>query len=149
MERTDLASLVVARNEEHLCAGVVEDVGHALGGFVEIDGNDGGAESGDGEIGDVPFGRVGSEEANAVAGLNAHAGEGGGETRDAAEEFLRGDGLPAGIGAIEQAAVGGMGVERFEETLREWEIIGHGMNVARATASRKPLRLEHEIIKQI
>ena len=90
----------MAGYEDDLRAAVVEDVGHAVGGFVEVDGDGDAAGAADGEIGSVPFGAVGGEEADAVAGFYAELDEGVGEACYAAEEFLGGDGFPAG-GATE------------------------------------------------
>src|SRR6202035_5538050 len=88
----EFLELFVACDEDYLRAAVIEDVGHAVGGFVEVDGNGDAAGTGDGEIGGVPFGAVGSEEADAIAGFYPEFDEGVGEACYAAEEFLGGDG---------------------------------------------------------
>jgi hypothetical protein len=92
--------LFVSGYENDLRAAVVQDVGHAVGGFVEVDGDGDAAGAADGKISGVPFGAVGSEEADAVARFYAEFDEGVGEAGYAAEEFLGGDGFPA-IGAAE------------------------------------------------
>ena len=92
--------MLLAGDENHLRATVIEDVGHAVGGFVEVDGDGDAAGAGDREIGGVPFGAVGGEEANAIARFYAEFDKGVGEAGYAVEEFLRGDGFPA-VGAAE------------------------------------------------
>ena len=91
----EFLQLFGAGNEDDLRAAVVEDVGHAVGGFVEVDRDGDAAGAADGEIGGVPFGAVGGEEADTVAGFYAEFDEGVGEAGDAAQKFLRGDGFPA------------------------------------------------------
>ena len=96
----------MAGDEDDLRATVIEDVGHAVGGFVEVDRNGDAAGAGDGEIGGVPLGAVGGEEADAIAGFYAELDEGVGEAGNAAEELLGGDGFPA-IGAAEHLGTWG------------------------------------------
>ena len=92
-----LLQLWRANNENDLGAAMLEDVGHAVGGFVEIDRNGDGAV--DGEIGGMPLGAVGGKKADAVPGFYAEFDESCGETGDAAEKFLGGDGLPTAVPA--------------------------------------------------
>src|SRR5882762_9590259 len=47
----------------------------------------------------MPFGAIGGEETDAVAGLYAEFNKGSRQAGDAAEKFLRGDGLPAAVPA--------------------------------------------------
>ena len=47
----------------------------------------------------MPLGAVGGEETDAVAGLYAEFNKGSRQASDAAEKFLRGDGLPAAVPA--------------------------------------------------
>ena len=63
---------------------MIQDVHNPVGGFVEINGNIGCAQSEDGEIGDVPFRPVGREKPDAIAGLNPKLIEGIRETGYAA-----------------------------------------------------------------
>ena len=88
-KRQKLLHLRSASGEHDLCAAMFQDVGHAVGRFVEVDGNGDAARAGDGKIGGVPFGAVGCKKADAVAGLHAEFDEGGGESGDAAEEIRR------------------------------------------------------------
>jgi len=94
-DREEFLELFLAGDEDDLRAAVIEDVAHAVGGFVEVDGDGNAAGAADGEIGGVPFGAVGRKEADAVAGFYAEFDEGVGEAGDAAQKFLRGDGFPA------------------------------------------------------
>jgi len=107
----EFLQLFFAGDEDDLSAAVIEDVGHAVGRFVEIDGNGDAAGAGDGEIGSVPFGAVRREEADAIAGFYAEFDEGVGEAGYTAEEFLRGDGFPA-VGAPETSGRGERGAPR-------------------------------------
>jgi hypothetical protein len=47
----------------------------------------------------MPLGTVGAKETDAVAWLHAEFNKGGRQARDAAEKFLRGDGLPVAVPA--------------------------------------------------
>ena len=60
-----------ASDEDDLRAAMIQDVGHALWRFVEVDGDGDRAGTVDGEIGGVPFGTIGSEDADAIAGFDA------------------------------------------------------------------------------
>jgi len=115
----------VASDEDYLCAAVVEDVGHAVGGFVEVDGNGDAAGAADGEIGGVPFGAVGSEEADAVAGFYAEFDEGIGQAGYSAKEFLGGDGFPTVGSAEHLGARRGMLFDGVEEARGEGAVV-HG-----------------------
>ena len=108
-----------ASDEDDLRAAMINDVGHAVWGFVEVDRD--GDRSGTvyGEIGGVPFGTIGSEEANAIAGFDAEFDETIGQSGDAAEEFLGGNGFPAVGGAVHLGARGGMLIEGAEKSCRE------------------------------
>ncbi len=88
-----------ADNEDDLGAAMFEDVGHAVGRFVEVNRHGDGAGAVDGEIGGMPLGAVGGKETHAVAGLHAEFNKGGRQAGDAAEKFLRRDGLPAAVPA--------------------------------------------------
>src|SRR5579859_747649 len=124
-DREEFLQLFGASDEEDLGATVVEDVGHAVGGFVEVNGNGDAAGAADGEIGGVPFGAVGGKEADAVAGFHAEFDKGVGEPRYAAEEFLGGDGFPA-VGAAEHLGAGrGVLFDGVEEAGGKGAV-GHG-----------------------
>ena len=73
-----------------------KDVGDAFRRFAKIDGHDDGAQAGDGEIGDVPFGAIGREDGHAVAFANAHFGERLRKTRNAAKHLLARECSPSG-----------------------------------------------------
>ena len=79
-----LMQLRRADNENDLGAAMFEDVGHAVGRFVEINGNGDGAGTVDGEIGGVPLRAIGGEKTDAVAGLHAKLHESSGKAGDAA-----------------------------------------------------------------
>ncbi len=101
----EFLELFVAGDENDLRAAVIEDVGHAVGGFVEVNGNGDAAGAADGEVGGVPLGTVGGEEADTVAGFYAEFDEGVGKAGYAAEELLGRDGFPA-IGAAKHLGAG-------------------------------------------
>ena len=75
---------------------MVQDVSHPLGRLVEIDGHRRAACAGDGKVGDVPLGTVRGEKADAVARFDAQFHQGGGESRNTAQQFSGGDGFPTG-----------------------------------------------------
>src|SRR5208337_3605441 len=80
---------------ENLGARVIQNIGHAVQGLVEVDGNGNGAGTADGEVGGMPFGTVGGEQANAIAGFHAEFDQGVGQPGHAPQEFLGRDGFPA------------------------------------------------------
>src|SRR5207245_722059 len=84
-------------NKNDLGTTMLQDVGGAFGGFVEIDRNGDGAGTVDGEVGSVPLRTVGGKETDAVAGLYSEFDKRGGKAGDAAKEFLGGDGLPVAV----------------------------------------------------
>src|SRR6266581_5047579 len=94
-----LLQLGRADNEDDLGSAVFQDVRHAVGRFVEINGHGDGASAVDGEVGGMPLGAVGGKETDAVAGLHAEFHESGGKASDAAEKFLGPDGFPAAVAA--------------------------------------------------
>ncbi len=94
-----LLQLVRTDNEDDFGGAMFQDIGHAVGRFVEIDRHGDGAGTVDGEIGGVPLGAVGGKKADAVAGFYAELDKGGGKARDATEKFLGGDGLPTAVAA--------------------------------------------------
>src|SRR5260221_7117500 len=117
--------LLMAGDEDYLGAAVIQNVGHAVGGFVEVDGNGDATGAADGEVGGVPFGAVGGEETDAVAGFYAEFDEGVGQAGYAAEEFLGGDGFPL-IGAAEHlGAKRGVLFDGIEEAGGEGAVV-HG-----------------------
>ena len=76
-----------------------QDVGHAIGRFVEVHRHGDGAGAVDGEVRGMPLRAIGGKEPDAVAGLHAKFHESGGEASDAAEKFLRPNGFPAPVAA--------------------------------------------------
>ena len=90
-----------AGDDDYFGRRMVKDVDHAVGRFVEVDRDSDAAGAGDGKVGSVPFGSVGGEDGDAVAGFNAEFDEGHGQACDTPKEFSRGDGVP-GIVATEQ-----------------------------------------------
>ena len=108
-----------ASDEDDLRAAMIEDVGHAVRGFVEVDGNGDRAGTVNGEIRGVPFGTIGSEEADAIAGFNAEFDETIGEAGNAAEELLGGNGFPAVGGAVHLGAWRRMLVKGAKKSGRE------------------------------
>ena len=60
-----------AGDENDLSAAVIQDVGHAVRRFVEIDRDRDAARAANGEVSGVPFGAVGSEQTDAIAGFDA------------------------------------------------------------------------------
>src|SRR6266404_2997390 len=67
----ELLQLVRASHDNHARAGMLEDVGHAVRRFVEINGDGDAAGAVDGEIGGVPLRAIGGEKAHTVAWLDA------------------------------------------------------------------------------
>ena len=59
--RQELFHLRHTRSENDFGSAVLQDIGHAVGRLVEIDGHGDAARSGNGKIGGVPFRPVGSE----------------------------------------------------------------------------------------
>src|SRR5438132_10203478 len=85
--------------ENDLSAAMLEDVGHAVGRFVEVNGNGDGAGAIDGEVRGVPLRAVGGKETDAVAGLHAEFDKSSREASDAAEKFLGRNDFPAAVAA--------------------------------------------------
>src|SRR5260370_18888514 len=80
-----LLQLWRANNENDLGAAMLEDVGHAVGGFVKIDRYGDGTRTVDGEIGGrSPGGGVG-KKAHAGPGLSPQVGQRGGGSPHARE----------------------------------------------------------------
>ena len=84
----ELLQLGRANDEDDLGAAMFQDVGHAVGRFVEVDRHGDSAGAVDGEIGGVPLGTIGGKKTDAVAGLDAKFHESGREARNAAKKFL-------------------------------------------------------------
>src|SRR6266404_3306188 len=59
--------LLRANHDDYARAGMLEDVSHAIGRLVEIDGNRYAAGAVDGEIGGVPLGAVSGKKADTIA----------------------------------------------------------------------------------
>src|SRR6266568_6412270 len=76
-----------------------QDVSHALGRFVEVNGNGDGARAIDGKVGSMPLRTVCGEKAEAVARLYTEFHKRRGKTGDAAEKLLGRDGLPTAVAA--------------------------------------------------
>src|SRR5713226_4509179 len=94
-----LLQLGRADYEDDLGAAVFQDVGHAVGRFVEVNRHGDGAGTVDGEIGGMPLGAIGGKEPYTVTGLYAEFDECGRKASDAAEKFLGRDRLPAAVPA--------------------------------------------------
>jgi len=88
-----------ADNENDLGATMFEDVGHAVGRFVEVHGNGDSASAVDGEVSGMPLWTVGRKKTDAVAGLHAEFHKGSGKASDAAENLLGCEGVPAAVTA--------------------------------------------------
>jgi len=92
-----LVELRETGNEDDFCAAVFQDVGHAVGRFVEVNGNDHAARAARGKVRGVPFGAVGGEKTDTVTGFHAKFHEGCREAGHAAKEFLGRNGFPAAV----------------------------------------------------
>jgi hypothetical protein len=112
-------------DENHPRAAMFEDVGHAIGRFVEVNRDGDAAGAGDGEIRGMPFGTVGGEKTDAIARLHTKFDERGGKTGDTAKEFLGRDGVPAAVAAGHLRARGWQLVDGVEEARREGAVV-HG-----------------------
>jgi len=117
--------LLDSGDDDYFGGRMVEDVGHPVGGFVEVDGDGDAARARDGEVGGVPLGAIGGENGHAVAGFDAEFDEGHGEACDAAEEFGGGDGMPGGIAAKELGARIRERIDGVQEARREGAV-AHG-----------------------
>src|SRR6266403_2615521 len=94
-----LLQLCRTGDEDNFRATMLQDVGHPVRGLVEVDGNGNASGTGYGKVRGVPFGPIRGEKTDAIAGLDAEFHESSGKTGDAAEKFLRGDGVPAALAA--------------------------------------------------
>jgi len=95
----ELLQLGRANDEDDLGAAMFHDVGRAVGRFVEINRHGDGTCAVDGEVCGMPLRTVGGKETHAIAGLYAEFNKGGRKASDAAEKFLRGNGLPTAVPA--------------------------------------------------
>jgi hypothetical protein len=64
-------------DEDDLGAAMFQDIGHAVGRFVEVDRDGDGAGTVDGEVSGMPFGAVGGKKTDAVARFYAELDKGG------------------------------------------------------------------------
>ena len=69
--KKQLLDLRFARHEDHLGAAMLQDVGHAVGRFVEVNRNGDGSCAANGKVSGVPFRAVRGKQPDAVAGLYA------------------------------------------------------------------------------
>jgi hypothetical protein len=122
----DFLQLRVAGNENDFRAAVLQDVGHAVGRFVEINRDGDAAGTGDGKVGGVPFGTIGGEKADAIAGLHAEFDEGGRKARDATKKFLGRDGIPAAVAAEHLRARARQRVDGIQEARGKSTVV-HGL----------------------
>jgi len=117
-----------ANCENDFRAAMFEDVGHAVGRFVEVDGNGDGASAVDGEIGGVPLRTIGGKKTDAVAGLHAEFDKRGGKASDAAEKFLGRNGFPAAVAANHLGAWVRMSIDSVQEPRWKRAVV-HGLSV--------------------
>ena len=75
---------------------MADDVLDMFGRFAEIDRHSDGAQAGDCEIGDVPFGTIGREDRHAIAGPDAKLGQRGCQSGDAPQHLRRSKCSPSG-----------------------------------------------------
>ena len=94
-----LVELRLACHECHLGAAVLQDVGHAVGGFVEINRYGNRPRAVDGQIGGVPFRAVRRQEPNAIARLYAQFHQCGRKSGHPAQELSRRNRLPFAVAA--------------------------------------------------
>jgi hypothetical protein len=118
------ARLLLADGDGEPCARVIQDIGHAVRRFIEVDGNADGAEAEDGEVRDVPFGAVRGKQADTVARPRAERQESLGQAGDAAEQLGGRDRLPAAFGTIKQRSRIREAVQRFEKAFCQRRV-GH------------------------
>jgi len=71
-----LLQLSGACNHDHLRARMIQDVGHAVRRFIEVDRDGDAAGTGNGEIRGMPFRPIGSEQSHAVSRLDAQLDQG-------------------------------------------------------------------------
>ncbi len=97
----EFMQLLGPTDDDHVRAGMFQDVGHAVRRFIEIDGDGDAATANDGEIRSVPLGAIGGEYADAVTWLHAKLDEGHGETGHATQQLRGRDGFPTTVGMAE------------------------------------------------
>ena len=120
----ELLQLGRATNDDNLRARMIENVGHAVGRLVEIDGNGDAAGSGGGKVGGVPFGPIGGEQAYAVARFHTEFNEGHGQARNTTEEFRRRDWVPEVVATEHLCARVGERIDCVEKSRGEGAV-GH------------------------
>src|SRR6266850_2398961 len=116
------------RDKNHFGAAMLQDVGHPVGGLLEVDGNGDAAGAGDSKVRGVPFGAIRGEKTDAIAGLDAELDESGGKSGDAAEKFLRGDRFPAAVAANHLGARVRQLVDDIQEARGKRAVL-HGLRV--------------------
>src|SRR5262249_29633238 len=126
--------LVSACDNNYSGFGMVEDVGHTVVRFLEINRNRNGAVAIDGEVGSVPLRTIGAEKTDAVTGFHTQLKKSLRESCSAAQKFLAGNGLPAVCGAEHLSAGTRPSVHRMQHL---------GGECAVAHASVPPLVGEH------
>src|SRR6266478_9007637 len=88
--------LIPSGDEDYARFSMFQDVRHAFRRFFEIHRDSNSPASVDGKIRSVPFGTVGCEQADAIAGFHAKFEKRLRQTGGAAKKFITGNVLPTG-----------------------------------------------------
>ena len=123
-------------DENNLGAAVVQDIDHAVRGFVEIDGHGNGAGAADGEVGGMPFRAIGGEQADAIAGFNTEFSEGSGQSGYTTEKLLGRDGFPAIAAAKHLRARRGVFVDSMKKAGRQ-RTVAHAISTVLQKKKRR------------
>src|SRR5215472_8220596 len=106
--------LLFARNKNDACLRMVQDVGHAVWRFLEIDRDGDRPVAIDGEVGGMPLRAIGAEQADAITRFYAKLEKGLRQTSRAAKEFFAGNMLPTCRRAQHLGARTGPSVHRIQ-----------------------------------
>ena len=128
--------LLLAGNEDGGNFGVVQNIGHAIERFTEVDWNRHRSEPQHREIHDVPFRAVWREDRDAVALAHTQIDQRACDPGDAAQQFFRGNVLPLRTGLVDLRAGRVVAIYRFEQPLRKGRVL-HGSRKLYSTPRRE------------
>src|SRR4029077_2293618 len=105
-------------------ARMFQDVSHAVGRLIEIDGNGDATGARNGEVGGVPLRPVGREQADTITRLDAELDECHGKSGNPAQEFGGGNRLPDIVAANQLEARIRVGIDSVQKARRK-SAVGH------------------------
>ena len=88
----EFLQLSMTGDKDDSCSAMFEDVGHAVGRFVEVNRDGDAAGAGDGEVRGVPFGTICGEKTDAIAWLHAEFDKRCGKAANAAMTLRKREG---------------------------------------------------------